>query len=681
MSIDKRILQSIIAVATLYILSRFFGSYWFDNNWTFTQFSHLSIWYKLIWVLLGGGLTYLFIKRSSIVEQATSSKRALLISLGGLALLLLLFRFDSFLFGGTNLLVNRIAIVETGLIRWYDSGSMLLVGLFYNLLLAIGGVVSDSTLYRLKLAAGVNSLTIFSFLATAASLWGAVRLTHLLCREQKKIRWAVFTLLFVGPQSLLYFGYIGMEPVVISFTIWIAYFIVRLEQEFKWSTLAVLWLLMLCAILFWFPNIYLLPAVFFAATSSFFRARNQFLFPYAATVLVFIVLLIMLYSAVSRDFWDAQFILGLKGRMPHSDYGLFSARHIGDMLQALWVLFPQVIIVGLLIWNKTINLQNRVSGALICATISGTTLIFLINPINSIPLDFPGLSAYLTPYAVLIAYLMATSKSESKYSLSKIMAAFAVSIPIGLLPSYVSIDNSQAHVDQYTREHELFSMPTIHAYRDAYFYKKDFDKANEWEWQLPTRSDAYLNFRGCQELVTGGKVSDALSVLPRIILQHPYWTDPRTLLADIHITAGRYNLARPQIDTCILANPYNPVHYQLLYRCLRDSRDYHNALTAIFKANELSPDNPDLLVDLMVINQFTGNLLVADSLATRILDLDSTQAFPYAMRGFIAESRGEDSLAMKNYERFIRMAPEDPESMKIRKRLNALVVRSRAQNP
>ena len=675
--LDKNTIQVVALVAGLYLIGRFGGGFLFDNNWSLVQLNKISFWYSVLWSVVGVAVVWGVRNFSERIDHLVQPRNRTVYSLVGLLVLLYLFRFDSFLYGGANLLVDQLAIKNSAVLRWYELGAMGMVTALYQLLQWFGFLFGEDTLYRLRLAAGVNGIVAFSFVCTAMSMWGAAMTARILCTDKERGCWTVFLVLFLGPQALMYFGYVGLEPVVIPFTIWAAFFIIRLSRQFNLMNLGIIWLLQIVAIIFWFPLIYLLPSIVFATFASLFRAQRQAAISYIASAAALIIMLILVYVISSNDFWSSQFILYSTGTMPHLDYGLLSGRHIGDFIQSIWLLFPQILLIGWLMYRKQLVLQGKAAGAFLIMSFSGLITLFILNPINSAPLDLPRFSAYLTPLSILIGTLLSLSISQNRLGLSKVFAAFALIVPIGLLPSYVSIVNSEAYIDEYFNKHDQFSLVGLHAYRDAYFYNKDFDRANEWEWQLPKRSDDYLNYQGCVELVNGGKVSDAMSVLPRIILQHPYWTEPRALLATIHMNAGRYALARPQIDTCIMAEPYDAAHYQMLYRCLRDDNLYAEALAAIKRADELSPNNPDILIDLMVGNQFLGDLGAAETMADRVLAIDSSQAFAFAMKGFIAEGQGRDSEAMKYYERFILLAPDDPESMKIRKRLNALVNKSR----
>jgi regulator of sirC expression with transglutaminase-like and TPR domain len=85
-------------------------------------------------------------------------------------------------------------------------------------------------------------------------------------------------------------------------------------------------------------------------------------------------------------------------------------------------------------------------------------------------------------------------------------------------------------------------------------------------------------------------------------------------------------------------------------------------------------DDVDVLTDLMVMYHDTRDFARADSLADQIIFADSTIPFPYAIKGHIAEVRGQNRQAIRLYEEFIAMAPNDPDTPNIRKRLNELVL-------
>ena len=97
------------------------------------------------------------------------------------------------------------------------------------------------------------------------------------------------------------------------------------------------------------------------------------------------------------------------------------------------------------------------------------------------------------------------------------------------------------------------------------------------------------------------------------------------------------------------------------------------------RAADLHPGDTDILTDIMVINFRAKMYKTADSLATLLIETDSSLAHPYLIRGFIEEARGNVEEAIEYFEKFCSLAPEEPETPHIRKRANDLFLKMQGQ--
>ena len=83
------------------------------------------------------------------------------------------------------------------------------------------------------------------------------------------------------------------------------------------------------------------------------------------------------------------------------------------------------------------------------------------------------------------------------------------------------------------------------------------------------------------------------------------------------------------------------------------------------------------MVDKMTAMYNTGKIVETDSLARDLIRLDSNLAYPYMFKGLILDRSGNKLLAMRDYERFLKLSPDASDAPEIRKRLNTLVLESK----
>jgi hypothetical protein len=334
-------LYVLLAVFIFYLRSRLLETDLFSNNWSFTHWHFIPTWHVVVWLAVLVVMVAVLYFRP-FLQKVVNNKRTAVITGVILIILFYLFRFDSFVFGDGNLRVNQIAIVDKVFIRWFEYGATGVVFLLSKLLMALKFLFDEPTPYRLRLAAGANAWVVFSFLCTIASLIASMKIAAELTGDALK-RMALFLILFFGPHTLLYFGYTGVEPVVITFTVWFAYFILKLDKNPKTIYLLFVWITQLVGLLVHISLIYLLPATVFVTVAFVVSGKNRFRVASAAAGIVWIVLVAAFYYAAGKDFVLSQYILFLSGKNPNADYGLFSPRHLGDFLQGLWLVFPQLI--------------------------------------------------------------------------------------------------------------------------------------------------------------------------------------------------------------------------------------------------------------------------------------------------------------------------------------------------
>ncbi|MFQ6008071.1 MAG: hypothetical protein ACE5K8_03880, partial [Candidatus Zixiibacteriota bacterium] len=660
----------LLLVVLTFIAGRIFGGSLFDNNWSFLHWQHLPVWYIVFWFLLLLGAGFLFASQQERIAKPFASPIRVAVGLAIIFAGFVVFQFDSFLYGGGNLRVAQVAQAERVIYRWFEYGTILIVS-------ALDWFFDLFRWHHNR--AGVYAWKTFAFVCTALSLIGSLQLVKELAVDAAK-RFYLFVILFFGPQTILFFGFIGIEPIIVTITVWVTLLVVKLIRRFSFRHLISLWVLVVFGAFMHFALIYLVPAAVYTTVSSSFKGRQGRRAALVAGLVSNLALVLLCYYWAERSLEFSKFVLFLSGKNPHSDYGIFSPRHLGDIAQLLFLAFPLVVIAGYMVIIKYKALENRsrtiLLGSLLMA-LGGITMVFILDPLDSIVLDFPRFTAYLFPLSFLLAVALREHPSAGLGLPLALMATVSFILPLSYLPNYLSIAKADPYITEYLEKHDSFYYTGCLAFRDAYFYRQEFDLADAWEWKLPIKSPDYLNLRGCRDLSLTGEDHEAIRTLNKMIAQHPYWPDPRTLLASIQLKLGRYHLAKPHIDTCLMLDPYKKDHLVNLYRYYRDIQDYPRALQTIERTLTLYPGDVEVKTDLMIVQYRSGAFQKAVSLADELLAIDSTLPFPYLIKGFIAEVHKTPQAAIPFYKKFITLAPNEPETPAIREKLEKLTSEQR----
>jgi len=663
---DTPLLISLGATMVLFVVGRLAGASVFDNGWSFAHWDAIPLWYVIGWFSAAAAIAHFGFHNFESISGFFNRRSRLLT--GGLAVLILLvvFRFDSFLFGGGNIRVGLTSGADDTILRWYEFGSMMAattLGRLYELI----GLKAN--------AAAVYAWRTLSFAATVLSLVAAWKIARALATDKIE-RLGLFVLTFVGPQFLLYFGFIGIEPVIVAVILWFLLMAVRVTENFSWQPLFGLWGISVLGIVLHITLVALLPAAIFVTLSAISRRQTGLpVLPLLVGVTVLIAGIVLLYVRASGNLELASAILLAGGKEPHLRYGLFSGRHLGDILQVAWLLFPLLLVLKASAFRQLRTLfadRLVITGMLLW--LSCFTVLFILDPSNSIVLDLPRLAAYLTPGGFLLALMLRSNDRTGRFPARTfgLTAAVAIILPLSYLPGYLQIARAEAPVTAYLDKHPAYYRTAVIAFRDGYFEHGDIDAANRWDQSYLRLSPDYLSLKGISEFAQAKKTDEALRSLAKLIIRNRYWSEPRALYGSIQMDLGRYAMARPQIDTALMLEPYARGNQINNYAYYRNIGNYRRALEAVHRAAELFPHDDEIVVDVMIIEYRNGNYETARTMADSLVAADATTAYPYAIKGFIADREKRFREAVEYYERFADLAPEDPDAPALRKRANEL---------
>ena len=573
--------------------------------------------------------------------------------------------FNSFLYGGGNDRVGQIAQQQVIIHRWFEFGAVLFAGWLFKFF-SLFGVASDT--------AGVLAWRSIAFIATALSLVATAKLAIEMTGDRVN-RLFIFMILFFGGQSLIYFNFIGIEPIVVPVSLWFALHVYRAAEKGSRLSLAWMWLIAAFGVFMHFSMIFLLPAALFVTIASLSEKSSIRWLAFLVGLAGYVGLIALVYHWGTTSLEFSKYLLFFKGKLPQSDYGLFSGRHIGDFVQFFILAVPLIVVLkGLAILSPGDMTKSRAALAGWLMALSGLTVVFILDPINNIVLDAPRLMAYLAPLSFLFAILAAKASAGDTKPAPWLaaVAVVAILLPLSYLPVYRSIAESDGYVVSYLDQHDSMYRRAIYAFRDAYFYRKDLDPANEWEWKQPIKSPDYLNLRGCKNLALTGKYDDAIMVLNRIITANPLWSEPRLLMASTQMSVNNYKAAKLQIDTCLMLDPYDKATLMQEYAYYRGKGEVAKALKGVQDALALYPGDHEILTDKMLLNYRIGNISLADSLANALIVADTSLPFPYLVRGLIEDHDGRTDTAVVLYQKFVDKAPDEPEAAMIQQRLDSL---------
>ncbi|MDZ4723414.1 MAG: tetratricopeptide repeat protein [candidate division Zixibacteria bacterium] len=654
------------AIILSYVFLQFMGKTLFPESWAFNFFSYLPAWYKIFWPVAIIGVGLLFHSERALAFLFTCPRRIT-------AWMVLLFAvivfagYDSFLYGGGNLRVAQIAQTKQLLLNWYEFGSVALVSALFQFHKLF---ISEDT------TAGVWAWKVFSFVNIIAGIIGGLALVRALTTNPARRALLMATLLS-GAGAAILFGFMGIETILFSLSFWFAFVSLRLSQKFSSKRLLLLWLIVGLGAFMHISLLYLLPAALYVSLSAPLKQNQK---PIAAVLVAGIsipILLFAVYRIAGDSFYLSQFLLFQEGTPPNTDYGIVDARRIRDLAQLLFLLAPLLLPLAIIDRLKAPSRQMRtVTVGSFFMAIGGLTLLLIVNPVNSVVLDLPRVAAFLVPLSILTT-LVFSQDEEVKYRgrpLLPLAATASLMLPLAFLPSLLRIDQAEKPVTEYLKANLVWFRVGSLAFRDAYFYRDDFEKANRWQNELPIVSPDFLTFRGCNDLIAHGQYNDALVELYFLIARLPYWTEPRALAAVTQMKIGKFAAARAQMDTCLLLEPNRKDFLTNDYGYYMTTGKFNEAERLIHDMLKVYPTDAILRSDLMSIYLQKEKFDDANSLANEVIAADSLQPMPYYVKGELAERDGRLEEAAAHFRRFLEIAPDHPDAKVISQRLNRIVI-------
>lgn len=664
--INKVILFSIIGIVLLYVALQFLGTDFYHNGWSFDHWQYLPFWYLISWIIISIVIAIIFIWNYQILANLLQSKMSSLIGLSVIAIVLFLSQYDSFLYGGGNLRIAQIAQTDYIVLRWFEFGTILLNGFFYKLYSLFD--IHHNT-------AGVLAWKTFSFGCVFLTLIGAAKISGFLT-ENKVKKLFYFIIIFFGPHFLLLFGFIGVEPISIALTIWFSYLTLLLYKKFTINRLVYLWGIVATGIFFHISAIYLIPVALYATLTA--RNKNGNSVAVITALGVWAIMIAGMYYYASNNMEWANKLLFLSGKPPHSDYSLFSIRHITDINQSVFLLFPAILVLNKFYFidmKSTLSSPLTIALTLLCW--SSFSLAFISDPVNSYVLDLPRFTAFMAPFGVILAVLMGRlykgSEKKSNMRIIGATAAMSLILPLSNLPLYTNINTAEKYIESYLDKDDAYWITGVPSFRDSYHYMKNMEKANDWDNIYTVKSPDYLNLEGVREISENGLFTEAIKSLNNMILKNPYLSAPRALYATIQMKSDYNRYAKPQLDTALMLEPFNKINRMLLYGYYRNIEDYYNALIQVDSCLILFPNDLEIKTDQMIINFRIGNLSVADSVSNYLLAKNENISYPYVIKGFITEKNGNAEEAIAYYNKFLRLAPADKDTSVIRIRRDKLI--------
>jgi len=494
------------------------------------------------------------------------------------------------------------------------------------------------------------ALQTLTALSCSVSVWIWLRISARLGRNNLETLFLSVMTVFAGG-TLLFFGngeFYTPAVVVISLVVWSFIAMIQAEDTAKrYRAAGALAALTILAPFYLAQLIFILPgAVFMLGLGLAPGPKRERLWGILSLVTL-VAIVAVIYWRAQDDLWIQARIVGLSGKPPEFDYSLFSLRRLFDLLNTsfiLWPLFPLTLWLCVrYVWSERCD---HIVGGLAILSLGFAVWVFIA--------DFPGGSAreittvamFALPASALAAYLWIKRFRDKLWfgrttaTLSLIMAlTFAA-----LAPVYINGEAGVKYLDSDYQNRKDRYLNGLVDFRDHYFFRREFSKADKWEWSFRRKSPAFLDHQSLGILYNRGEYGKALDRLTLLMSTNPYWATLYSTKAAALQALGRNKQALVAIDSGLQLSPADISMMTVRGNIFRALKKPDSARAMYRRALKYDSHNTATRKAIGLFEIESGRPHAAERQAYLIFEDDPQSPYPFLLVGLAAYD-------MQQYER------------------------------
>ncbi|SYZ72482.1 membrane hypothetical protein [Candidatus Zixiibacteriota bacterium] len=668
----NNIIIYLLLIATLLII--FFASGFAKVNWGMNQVSFISpALYSILlgmaiamlaWIVFrpgqglywGGSNDWLYGSRKIFGRG--------LFLIAALAIFLI-FRFQAHLYDSGYLRLAYMAQREIPVIPWYEFGGTFLPYLFYRI---ISLIQTDA------IAAAVWGYQISSFLSGLIYIWMIFKISELLS-DSFRNRLAFVLLTFFSGISILSFGMVSPLPPLLPAIAAVVYIILKWHRIKSFRYFYYLWGIVILGTIVNIQFLAVVPAVIYISILKFYKEKATGKLAVAISVLSGVIGVAVLYIWAGSDIGVANRILLLSGKMPDSGYSLFSARHLLDLLNILFLLIPLWLIFLYFMVRMIMSSKlNTVTTALFILAGSQLILLFIIDPNDGMARDFnfyafPLVGLLLTGAYAVIAGVSKDSASSPRPGFQFCLLGLILAVPMFVV--HLTPAATVTYLDRFLQYNDTKLESALLAYRDYYFSVGNYTEADRREQEINGKVQDALQSRLVNDLFYHKRTEDAFSYASQLVTHNPYNATYRMQLGNLYKYYKKYPEAEKELKIALKLDPYRPELYHFLADFYRETNEPEKSYSTIEDGLRVDPKNSSLLTDLTYYYYHKNEFAKTDSLCEVMMARDTAAYYAYLYKGLVAEHMGQYRQALDYYTKFTRN-DNLPEYGVIMKRMNSI---------
>ncbi len=507
-------------------------------------------------------------------------------------------------------------------------------------------------------ASALTAFRIISYISGLIFTLNIVSIIGYLCKRSDVRIAGLVTFIFSG-MTLLFFGYVEFYSILWAFVSLFINFLIRAINDKKFIWLMIISYLLVLAV--HVQGIIFLPAVGYIFISLF---NNNKLIKaakllYGVIAVAGIIFIVWLYN--NRIDIEILILPLINGRYPANDYTLFCFKHIKDLINLLFLMFPGILV--LLSWtinNRTVIKRDKVTMLLFLASLGSVLFLIIYAAAPTMARDWDVFSITLFAPILFMIYQIDHKPSRKKQRVLPYLFPYIIMISIISISSIAVTSNAKAGEKRFTEildNYNLNGWVTL-----AEYYRRNDDISmnqkikNEINIRFP---DHRLYNEGISKL-DRGDVTRAEQIVQSILHRNMY--NPNVLYL-----AGRVAMMRNQPDKTIeylnrvlQLRPHQFSSLNELGRAYYVTNQTDKAIEVLKKARKINPLELTVLENLAWVAFYQGDYKSASAMADTINNVNTAFASGYLINYLVADKLKDRNKALKNIKSFLKHGKGHP---------------------
>jgi len=350
------------------------------------------------------------------------------------------------------------------------------------------------------------------------------------------------------------------------------------------------------AVFFHIMGVTLIPAALYILYES--SKLEKIIKGYSLSIKIFIVLIITIvlltiftYYYTNSYFFRFAIIPIIHDKLTIEGYTLFSIKHLLDVLNLLFLLFPALLIfiIVLIKLQAKEMFKNTACCFLLIANLSTLGAIFIFDPKLGMPRDWDLFSFAGIPLAILAYYTIIDNRAKFKGAAYIVLLSICLGF-LSLLPRAV-INTSETYAIPMFKDYLM--LDRIKNRQGWYILQEYYKTTNNQPALEKTKEEwasAYpevLIFNRARELNDQGHYQKAAELNKQVIELNPMFHEAYKYLGMYYVYTDQLDSALQTFEIACGMNPYNGNIWLNLGRIYYQKKEYQKAENAWLKAMDL----------------------------------------------------------------------------------------------